>query len=134
MPFLALLQIFKKSWMKEILFFLLTNTAEHVVFLLRLEYYFMHGLSNEWSKFNLSNRKQYVSINSYPILLINLYRTYIEVLYSNPTILWSNDYLFSQKNFYCRCFTETYIHLWVRPSICHNCKCDFSKNSYHHAR
>ena len=65
MPFLALLQIFKKSWMKEILFFLLTNTAEHVVFLLRLEYYFMHGLSNEWSKFNLSNRKQYVSINSY---------------------------------------------------------------------
>ena len=70
MPLLALLQISEKSWMKEILFFFLThkyqvsNTAEHVVFLLKLEYCFMHGLSNELSKFSLSSRK-HVPINSY---------------------------------------------------------------------
>ena len=80
MLFLALLQILEKSWMKEILvvflcfcffggfFFdsqILFDTIEHVVFLWKLEYYYMHGLSNESFKFNLSNRKQYVLINSY---------------------------------------------------------------------
>ena len=41
------------------------DTIEHVVFLWKLEYYYMHGLSNESFKFNLCNRKQDVSINRY---------------------------------------------------------------------
>ena len=41
------------------------DTVEHDIILSKLEHYGVHGLGNEWFKFYLSIRKQYVSINGY---------------------------------------------------------------------
>ena len=41
------------------------DTVEHDILLLKLELYGVRGLANEWFKFYLSKRKQYVSINGY---------------------------------------------------------------------
>ena len=41
------------------------DTVERDVLLSKLEHYGIHGLANEWFKYYLSNRKQYVSINGY---------------------------------------------------------------------
>ena len=41
------------------------DTVEHDIFLSKLQHYVIRGLVNEWFKSYLSNRKQYVSINSY---------------------------------------------------------------------
>ena len=41
------------------------DTVEHDILSLKLEYYGVLGLANEWFKSYLSNRKQYVSINGY---------------------------------------------------------------------
>ena len=41
------------------------DTVEHDIFLSKLEHYVVCGIANEWFKFYLSNRKQYVSINGY---------------------------------------------------------------------
>ena len=41
------------------------DTVEHDIILSKLEHYGVRGLGNEWFKFYLSIRKQYVSINGY---------------------------------------------------------------------
>ena len=41
------------------------DTVEHDIILSKLEHYGICGLANEWFKYYLSNRKQYVSINVY---------------------------------------------------------------------
>ena len=41
------------------------DTVEHDTLLWRLEHYDICSLANEWFKSYLSNRKQYVSVNSY---------------------------------------------------------------------
>ena len=41
------------------------DTVEHDILLSKFEHYSIHDLANEWFKFYLSNRKQYVSINAY---------------------------------------------------------------------
>ena len=40
-------------------------TEHHQILLAKLNYYGIHGVSNDWSKSYLSNRNQYVSINGY---------------------------------------------------------------------
>ena len=41
------------------------DTVEHDILLAKLEHYGIQGLTNEWFRFYLSNRKQYVSINGH---------------------------------------------------------------------
>ena len=41
------------------------DTDEHDILLLKLEHYGVRGLTNEWLKSYISNRKQYVSINGF---------------------------------------------------------------------
>ena len=41
------------------------DTVDHGILLSKLDYYGIRGISNNWSKSYLSNRKQFVSINGY---------------------------------------------------------------------
>ena len=41
------------------------DTDEHDILLSKLEHYGVRGLTNEWLKSYISNRKQYVSINGF---------------------------------------------------------------------
>ena len=41
------------------------DTVDHEILLSKLDYYGICGISNNWFKSYLSNRKQFVSINSY---------------------------------------------------------------------
>ena len=48
------------------------NTNEHDIVLSKLEHYGIHGFANEWFKYYLSNRKQYISINGYDSTLTDV--------------------------------------------------------------
>ena len=48
------------------------DTLEYDILLLKLEHYGIRGLANEWFKSYLSNRKQYVSVNSYDFYLADV--------------------------------------------------------------
>ena len=41
------------------------DTVDHEILLSKLDYYGIHGISNNWFKSYLSNDKQFVSINGY---------------------------------------------------------------------
>ena len=41
------------------------DTADHQILLAKLNHYGIRGVSNDWLKFHLSNRNQYVSINGF---------------------------------------------------------------------
>ena len=41
------------------------DTVDHEILLSKLDYYGIRGISNNWFKSYLSNRKQFVSINGY---------------------------------------------------------------------
>ena len=41
------------------------HTVDHQILLAKLSYYGIRGVSNDWFKFYLSNRNQYVSIDGY---------------------------------------------------------------------
>ena len=41
------------------------DTVAHQTLLAKLNYYGIHGVSNDWFKSHLSNRSQYVSINGH---------------------------------------------------------------------
>ena len=48
------------------------DTADHEILSSKLDYYGIRGISNNWFKSYLSNRKQYVSINGYDSQLIEM--------------------------------------------------------------
>ena len=48
------------------------DTVEHDILLAKLEHYGIRGLANEWFRFYLSNRKQYVSINDHESSLVSV--------------------------------------------------------------
>ena len=41
------------------------DNVDHIILLLKLEYYGIRGICNDWFKSYLSDRKQFVSINEY---------------------------------------------------------------------
>ena len=48
------------------------DTIDHHILLKQLEYYGVRGISNTWFASNLSNEKQFVSINGYKLNLADV--------------------------------------------------------------
>ena len=48
------------------------DTVDHEILLSKLDYYGIRGISNNWFKSYLSNRKQFVSINGYDSVLAEI--------------------------------------------------------------
>ena len=56
------------------------DTVDHEILLSKLDYYGIRGISNNWFKSYLSNRKRFVSINGYDSELAEINVVFLRVL------------------------------------------------------
>ena len=69
------------------------DTVDHQILSAKLNHYGISGVSNDWFKYYLSNRNQYVSINGYEsaLAVLNCGVTQVSVLGSLLFLLYIND-------------------------------------------